>query len=348
MEVLRTPDERFRDLVDFPFEPHYINIDDEDGGTIRMHYIDEGAPDCEPLLCMHGQPNWSYSFRKMIMPLAEAGFRVIVPDIVGFGRSDKPTKRSDYTFSRHVAWLRNFIEGLDLRNINLIAQDWGGPIALRNVADMPELFARIVVTNTGLGDGTGIPEEKTPELRRLLDQTPALPIEEVTKQALSAKDGRPGFFYWVKHCDAYEDFDPGAVMRFWLNECSDEEYRAYAAPFPDESYKQGAREFPTLVPMIPDNPAIPDNRRAWKELEKFEKPFLTAFSASPLPTRGPCATFLEFKVYKNESPMIARMQESIPGARGQNHCTIADSGHYPQDDAGEELARVAIDFFKTT
>ena len=146
MEVLRTPDERFRDLVDFPFEPHYINIDDEDGGTIRMHYIDEGAPDGEIILCMHGQPNWSYSFRKMIMPLAEAGFRVIVPDIVGFGRSDKPTKRSDYTFARHVAWLRSFIEGLDLKNINLIAQDWGGPIALRNVADMPERFARIVVT----------------------------------------------------------------------------------------------------------------------------------------------------------------------------------------------------------
>ena len=174
MEVLRTPDERFRDLVDFPFEPHYINIDDEDGGTIRMHYIDEGFPDGELILCMHGQPNWSYSFRKMIMPLAEAGFRVIVPDIIGFGRSDKPTKRSDYTFSRHVAWLRNFIEGLDLRNINLIAQDWGGPIALRNAADMPERFARIVATNTGLGDGTGIPEEKAPELRRLLDETPAL------------------------------------------------------------------------------------------------------------------------------------------------------------------------------
>jgi haloalkane dehalogenase len=194
MEVLRTPDERFRDLVDFPFSPHYINIDDEDGGNLRMHYIDEGASDGELILCMHGQPNWSYSFRKMIVPLAEAGFRVIVPDIVGFGRSDKPTKRSDYTFARHVAWLRSFIEGLDLKNINLIAQDWGGPIALRNVADMPERFARIVVTNTGLGDGTGIPKERTTDLRRLLDETPALPIEEVTKQALGAKDGRPGFF----------------------------------------------------------------------------------------------------------------------------------------------------------
>ena len=125
MKVLRTPEERFNHLVDFPFPANYLDIDDEDGGNLRMHYIDEGVPDGEPVLCMHGQPNWSYSFRKMIIPLVEAGFRVIVPDIVGFGRSDKPTKRSDYTFSRHVAWLRHFIEGLDLKSINLIAQDWG-------------------------------------------------------------------------------------------------------------------------------------------------------------------------------------------------------------------------------
>lgn len=347
MKVLRTPDERFMDLVDFPFSPNYLYIDDEDGGTLRMHYLDEGPDDGELILCMHGQPVWSYSFRKMIAPLTAAGFRVVVPDLVGFGRSDKPAKRSDYTFNRHVNWLRNFIEGLDLQNINLIAQDWGGPLALRNVADNPDRFARILATNTGLGDGKGIPEEKTSELRRLLNETPALPIEEVTKRALETDGDRPGFFYWVKHCDAYEKFEPGEILRFWLNECSDEECRAYGAPFPDESYKQGAREFPTLVPTIPDNPAIPDNRRAWKELEKFEKPFLTAFTSSPLPTRGPCADFLGPKVYKNESPMIARLQNDIPGARGQNHCMIDDSGHYPQDDAGEELARIAIEFFKS-
>ena len=347
MKVLRTPDERFRDLVDFPFAPNYLDIDDQDGGTLRMHYLDEGPADGELVLCMHGQPNWSYSFRKMIGPLAKAGFRVIVPDIVGFGRSDEPAQRSDYTFDRHVNWLKSFIEGLDLQHINLIAQDWGGPIALRNVADNPDRFARILVTNTGLGDAKGIPLEKSSELHRLLSETPVLPIEEVTKNALGAVDGRPGFFYWIKHCDAYADFDPGEVMRFWLNDCSDEECRAYAAPFPDESYKQGARQFPTLVPIIPDNPSIPDNKRAWKVLEKFDKPFLTAFSESPLPTRGPCAKFLDFKMYKNEAPAIVRFQQDIPGARGLNHVTIADSGHYTQDDAGEELARVAIEFFTT-
>ena len=191
MKVLRTPDERFRDLVDFPFAPNYLDIDDQDGGTLRMHYLDEGPADGELVLCMHGQPNWSYSFRKMIGPLAKAGFRVVVPDIVGFGRSDKPTERSDYTFDRHVNWLKSFIEGLDLQNINLIAQDWGGPIALRNVADNPDRFARILVTNTGLGDAKGIPLEKAPELHRLLSETPVLPIEQVTKNALGAVEGRP-------------------------------------------------------------------------------------------------------------------------------------------------------------
>ena len=157
MKVLRTPDARFRDLVDFPFAPNYLEIDDQDGGTLRMHYLDEGPADGELVLCMHGQPNWSYSFRKMIGPLVAAGYRVVVPDIVGFGRSDKPTKRSDYTFDRHVNWLMSFIEGLDLQNINLIAQDWGGPIALRNVADKPYRFARILLTNTSLGVAKGIP-----------------------------------------------------------------------------------------------------------------------------------------------------------------------------------------------
>jgi haloalkane dehalogenase len=178
MKVLRTPDERFIDLVDFPFAPNYLDIDDQDGGTLRMHYLDEGPADGELVLCMHGQPNWGYSFRKMIGPLAKAGFRVIVPDIVGFGRSDKPTQRSDYTFDRHVNWLKSFIEGLDLQKINLIAQDWGGPIALRNVADNPDRFARILATNTGLGDAKGIPLEKASELHRLLSETPVLPIEE--------------------------------------------------------------------------------------------------------------------------------------------------------------------------
>ena len=199
MKVLRTPDERFSGLVDFPFAPNYLDIDDQDGGTLRMHYLDEGPLDGELVLCMHGQPNWSYSFRKMIGPLASAGFRVVVPDIVGFGRSDKPSKRSDYTFDRHVNWLKSFIEGLDLQDINLIAQDWGGPIALRNVADNPDRFSRILVTNTGLGDAKGIPLEKASELHRLLSETPVLPIEEVTKNALGAVDGRPGFFnrqYW--------------------------------------------------------------------------------------------------------------------------------------------------------
>ncbi len=180
MKVLRTPEICFENLDDFPFVPNYLNIIDSNGTNMRMHYIDEGDPDGEIILCVHGQPVWSYSFRKMVRPLAEAGFRVVVPDLVGFGRSDKPSERSDYTFASHVDWFDDFVIKLNLSDINLLCQDWGGPISLRVVARDPSKFSRIVATNTGLGDGTGIPAEKISVLRQLLNETPVLSLYEVT------------------------------------------------------------------------------------------------------------------------------------------------------------------------
>ena len=338
MRVLRTPDEQFENLEGFPFEPHYFEIDDGLGGRLRMHYVDEGPRDGPLVLCLHGQPVWSYSFRKMIPLLAEVGHRVIVPDLVGFGRSDKPAERSDYTYARHAHWMQEFILGLDLNEITFVIHDWGGLIGLRVLTQNLERFDRVVACNMGLHDLKDVPMEQAPVLRKLLEETPALPAEEMmragqemtqTMMASSESDPRTVqyrvFMFWVQHCGAYAGFRPEEILRLWLRNPSENEIRAYAAPFPSEEYLQGVRQFPSLVPIFPDDPAIPENRRTWEILRTFEKPFLTAFN-NPNSIEAP------------------RFQEEIPGAKGQNHVVFENSGHYPQDDVGEEFARVVIDF----
>jgi haloalkane dehalogenase len=233
MKVLRTPESRFENLVGYPFAPHYVEVPDGEGGTLRMHYLDEG--DGEIVLALHGQPTWSYLYRKMIPPLAAAGYRVIAPDLIGFGKSDKPVDRSAYTYANHVLWVKGLIEALDLSAMTLFGQDWGGLIGLRLVAENPGRFARVVAANTGLPDARDIPDEMAPRLHASL---------------------RSG---------------------------TDADYAGYAAPFPSEEYMQGARQFPSLVPIIPDNPAVPANRAAWRVLSTFDKPFLTAFiKANPV------------------------------------------------------------------
>ena len=330
MKILRTPDSCFENLADFPFTPNYLCIRDSSGTDIRMHYLDEGDPAGEVILCVHGQPVWSYSFRKMVRPLAEAGFRVIIPDLIGFGRSDKPSERKDYSFSRHVDWFNEFVLKLSLKNINLLGQDWGGPISLRVVARDPSRFSRILATNTGLGDGKGIPAEKISVLRQLLNETPALSLYEVTAMMKAGGGVRPAFMYWVRHCDTHPKFDPGEVAKLWINGCSDKESRAYSAPFPSEVYLQGARQFPSLVPLIPDDPSIPDNLKAWEVLRSFDRPFLTAFSET------------------DNTAAAARFQREIPGALGLSHVTIKDAGHYPQDDAAGRLTDILLDFIGKT
>jgi haloalkane dehalogenase len=346
MKVLRTPDERFQNLEGFPYEPNYQEIDDGQGGQLRMHYVDEGPKNAPIILCVHGQPTWSFSFRKMIPPLTAAGYRVIAPDIVGFGRSDKPAARGDYTFAKHVHWMHDFVRRMSLSNITLVCQDWGGPITLRIVAADPGRFARVVVSNTGLADARGISDEMAGKLRQLLADTPVLNTVEVNaamrerleehggfqdqaKNAVADVDPRPPFMYWIRHCADSDDLNPGAIMSLWLNSCSVGEQNAYAAPFPAEEYKQGARQFPSLIPLFPDDVEVPANRKAWEALRTFDKPFLTAFSDGDPGDKG-----LQF-------------QQEIPGAHGQKHVTIRDAMHYTQDDQGEEFARVVIDFVKT-
>lgn len=327
MQVLRTPEERFEHLEDYPFGANYVAIDDGDGGSLRMHYLDEGQG--ELLLCLHGQPTWSYLYRKMIPLLVAAGYRVIAPDLVGFGKSDKPTERSDYSYAAHVGWMNRFLDALDLTDVTLVCQDWGGLIGLRCVASQPERFARVVTANTGLPDAANVPDEMAGPMREMLARTPALPPAEMSAKLAQNEHGA-GFMYWISYCDAWEDFRISDVIALStaIGDLSDRQRQAYDAPFPEEAYKQGARQFPSLVPIFPDDPAVADNRAAWAALSEFDKPFLTAFSDRDPVTRG----------------AHRRFQETVPGARGQPHVTVEGAGHFLQQEAPEVLSAAIVSF----
>ena len=292
MNALRTPDDRFVNLPGYPFEPHYIDVD-----GLRMHYVDEGPRDAQPVLMLHGEPSWSYLYRKMIPVLTAAGLRAVAPDLIGFGRSDKPASQDDYSYASHVAWLTSFVEQADLRNITLVCQDWGGLIGLRIAAEHPERFARIVAANTFLPTGDDPPGAAFLRWQEFSQKAPQLPIGNIINGATTT-------------------------------ELSPEIIAAYDAPFPDESYKAGARKFPLLVPTRPDDPASAANRKAWKVLGAWTKPFLCAFSDGDPVTRGGDRAF----------------QSRVPGTKDQPHTTIAGGGHFLQEDKGEELARVVVDF----
>ena len=296
MEVLRTPDDRFDNLPDYPFEPNYF-----EASGLRMHYVDEGPSDAMPVLLMHGEPTWSYLYRKMIPILTAAGHRVIAPDLIGFGRSDKPTRTEDYTYKLHVDTVTALLEHLDLWGITLFGQDWGGLVGLRVAAENEDRFARIVVGNTGLPTGDR-------------------PLSEA-------------FMQWREQSQSIPEFQVGGLIQMACGgRLSPEEVAAYDAPFPDESYKAGARIFPALVPITPDDPAAEANRKAWEVFQRWEKPFLTAFSDGDPITRGGDAVF----------------QKLVPGAQDQPHTTIEGAGHFLQEDKGQELARLIVEFIEST
>ena len=294
-DVYRTPDERFADLPGWGFAPHYV---EQDG--LRMHYVDEGAG-AETVLLLHGEPTWSYLYRKVIAKLAPVA-RCVAPDYIGFGRSDKPTERADYTYARHVEWMRELLfDRLDLRDATLVGQDWGGLIGLRLVGEHPQRFARVVAANTFLPTGDRSPGE--------------------------------AFFAWQRFSQEVEVFPTGGIVKGGcVKDVPDDVQAAYDAPFPDESYKAGARAFPMLVPSRPDDPAHDDNVAAWVGLAAFDRPFLCAFSDGDPITKG----------------ADRELKERIAGAKGQPHTTIAGGGHFLQEDCGEELARVVADFVAST
>jgi haloalkane dehalogenase len=294
MNALRTPDERFAELPEYPFMPHYAEIAD----GLRVHYLDEGPPEAAPVLMLHGEPSWSFLYRRMVPIVAAAGHRCVVPDLVGFGRSDKPTEPSDYSYERHVAWMRELLfDHLDLRDVTLFGQDWGGLIGLRLLAEHEDRFSRAIASNTFLPTGDGKPSDAFLSWQRFARETPDLPIG-------------------------------GIIAGGCVGPLAPDVVAAYDAPYPDPSYKAGARQFPVLVPTSTDDPARAANLAAWKVLERFDKPFLCAFSDGDPITKG------------GDRGFIAR----VPGAAGQPHTTIEGGGHFLQEEKGEVLAQVIVDF----
>ena len=289
-DAVRTPDARFAQLDDFPYEPRYTAVD-----GYRMAHVEAGPPAGPAVLCLHGEPTWSYLYRHVMRPLAAAGRRVIAPDLIGFGRSDKPTASATYTYARHVAWMRAWIEAHDLSHLTLVCQDWGSLIGLRVAMELPDRFDAIVISNGGLPTGHG----KVPVAFRLWAAfarwSPVFPIGRIVAS--------------------------GCVRRL-----SAAERAAYDAPFPDDRYLAGARTFPRLVPVAADQDGSAENRAAWEQLRRWQKPFLTAFTTRDPITRGG----------------YRRFQAEVPGARGRAHVTIHAAGHFVQEDAGDQLAAAVL------
>jgi haloalkane dehalogenase len=300
MHVLRTPDDRFSDLADWPYAPHYTQVTDADGTALRMHHVDEGPRGADPVLLMHGEPSWSYLYRNFIPALTAKGHRVVCPDLIGFGRSDKPSLRTDYTYERHVAWMSAWLEASDLKNITLFCQDWGGLIGLRLVAAYPDRFARLVIANTGLPIGTGSSD---------------------------------GFDNWLTFSQSVPEFPVSLIVDMGtVRSLTDAEKHAYDAPFPDETFKEGARQFPTLVPITAGHASVAQNIDAWKVLSTFKKPVLTAFSDNDPVSKGGEKVFID----------------KVPGAKGQPHLIIEKGGHFLQEDQPEQICKIIDDFICAT
>lgn len=306
--ILRTPDHRFDKLAGFNFQPQYTEVSHHSYGKLRMHYLDEGAAQAEDsdqvtVLMLHGEPTWCYLYRKVIPAIVAAGHRAIAPDHIGFGRSDKMPLRSDYSYQQFVDWLIEFVEQLDLRNIILLCQDWGGPIGLRTLAALPDRFSAVVVANTLL-----------PNCEQPPTGVPGWPGEIITN--------------WVAATKEAPDLPVSEIVNgVCVNPLSDTIKMAYDAPFPDASYKAAVLEFPSLIPTSETMAGTAENRAAWEVLRQWDKPFVTAFSDG-----DPSAKAWE-EVF----------QQQVAGARQQPHTEISNAGHFLQEEQGESLAKVVVE-----
>ncbi len=302
--VLRTPDRYFEDLEDYSFEPNYLEVD-----GLRLHYVDEGPKDGEVVLMLHGEPSWSYLYRKMIPIIVEAGYRAIAPDLIGFGKSDKLIRQKDYSYTFHVHIIKSFLAQLDLTNITLFCQDWGGLIGIRVAMNEQKRFDRIVASNTSI---------------------PFAPSHEdlpMRKMALIMLRTGVGFGSWYVFSQVTPVLDAGFLLDMGsANKLSSEVKRAYNAPFPTKHYKAGFRVFPRLVPSEPD-----ECRVVWEKLQEWDKPFLTVFG-----DRDPITSVLD-KLF----------QVHVPGAAALNHKKIKKASHFCQEDKGEELAKLTVKFIQT-
>jgi haloalkane dehalogenase len=318
MPVLQTPDERFDNLPDYPFEPRYVDVETAGLPPLRMHYVDAGAADAPVVLLLHGQPTWSFLYRHVIPVLSAAGLRVIAPDAIGFGRSDKPTDPTEYTFTRHVDWMHSLVTGLELSDVTLVAQDWGGPIGFSVLAREPARFARVVATNTIL---------------HTCD--PGL-AGQLTWAHHGVDGGRvllqEALLDYVAYYQRAPEIRPSMFLQAVAGPLSAEVLAGYDAPFPDRSYTAGLRQMIALVPLTRNDPGAALGRTAMAALGEWRRPFLTAYSDEDPATRGWETVF----------------QAHVPGAGGQAHTTIAGAGHFVQEQRGAELAGIVVDFVAGT
>jgi haloalkane dehalogenase len=300
MDRLTTPAARFEALPDFDYPVVTVEVADPTGGApLALAAVDTGpGASAETVVLFHGEPSWSFLYRTVIEVLTAEGHRVVAPDLIGFGRSDKPAERAEHTYARHVEWLREALfDRLGLDQVTVVGQDWGGLLGLRLVAEHPERVARVAVANTGLPTGDERPSD--------------------------------AFLAWQRYSQTTEAFHVGRIVSGGCATPLDEAVVAgYDAPFPDDTYKEGPRQLPALVPTSPSDPASAANRAAWASLERFERPFLCCFSDGDAITRGADRRFIE----------------RVPGAKGQDHTTIEGGGHFLQEDRGRALGEVLARF----
>lgn len=297
MTIVQTPDDRFDDIPEFDFKPHYVTVPDAALGDLRMHYLDEGDPDGRSVLLLHGEPAWSFMFRRTIAPLVDAGLRVVVPDLVGFGKSDKPTAQEDYTYESHVRWLTDFVSRLQLRDAVLVGHDWGGLLGLRLVTEVEDLAAAYVASNHGYPTGDMPPND-----------------------ALRT---------WQEFAASAPEFEVSAIVaRACTTPLPPDVLRAYDAPYPTDEYKAGARVFPALIPVQPEDPSADSVRASRAVLARSSLPFLTVFGE-----QDPIAGAAD-----------GMFQQLVPGASGQPHVRLVGAGHNMPEDAGETLGEIVASF----
>ncbi|WP_439105625.1 haloalkane dehalogenase [Congregibacter sp.] len=353
MKILRTPDSCFEGLADYPFTPNYTEIETADGSPLRIHHLDEGPADGPIVLCMHGQPVWSYLYRKMIPLFVAQGIRVIAPDLPGYGKSDKPASRDDYSYQNQVDWMVAWLDRNGFSGMTFFGQDWGGLIGLRMIAERSELFDRVVISNTGLPYNPTVEQDVVDRVAEFRNNAPTPTLPEMAAAIQNVpKEQALAFAYWQKFCWETEDLPVGFMMSTMLEKIprwrlalrvmahrlglaplrsSTDIGRAYEAPFPDPSYKMCPRAMPSRVPTLPDDPSLEAQGKAWEFFSRFEKPFLCAFTDDDPITRGGDAPF----------------RSKVPGAFGQAHTTIAGGGHFLQEKRPAEVVNVIVDFMRS-
>jgi haloalkane dehalogenase len=320
MDILRTPDHRFQNLPGFPFEPNYAEVTDPEGGRLRMHYVDEGPRDGPTILLLHGNPDWSYSFRTLISAFSAAGFRAIAPDMLGFGRSDKLVDRRAHSIHRHIEWLREFVVGLDLNEITLVCQDWGGTMGLGLVASEEARFSRVVACNIVL---------HTAEAELAGRLPPTYSVHALNEDEVCVgKD----MLAWLARSQRMPGIKASDTVLGYLGDVSADVGLAYDAPFPDEEHMVALRQFAMLIPLRPEDEGAILNLETWKALSDFKKPFLTIYGDSDPCTGGWDALF----------------QERVPGAKGQPHLTLEGAKHFLGEDRPNEVIKATLDFIRST